>query len=123
MMPHYICPFLSWKYIVWMTSSDVLVWMSYFILAVLIVNIGLALKKRLGSLPFGYVGWAFALFIFLCGKTHLCRVLALWFPYWWLYLTINIATAVVSAWTARLLWKSKNSIVDFIAGRLSASRA
>lgn len=99
-MPHGVC--LLWnQWLVWTSAiSDLLIAVAYY-------SIPLALyyfvKKRT---DFGYrrIVSLFATFIVLCGTTHLLGAVILWKPYYYIDLAVKVATAVVSAATAVILW-------------------
>jgi PAS domain S-box-containing protein len=98
--PHGICllwePELIWLHVV----SDAIIAMAYF-------SIPFALtifvwKRR--DLKFGWVFWAFAVFILACGLTHLMSIYTLWVPAYGIEGLVKAATAAASIFTAGALW-------------------
>ncbi len=98
--PHGICllwePELIWLHVV----SDAAIAAAYFsipfALAILVT------KRR--DLQFGWVFWAFAIFIMACGLTHVLSIYTLWVPIYGIEGLVKAATAVASIFTAAALW-------------------
>ena len=98
--PHGICllwePELIWLHVV----SDACIALAYFsipfALAILVT------KRR--DLKFGWVFWAFAVFIMACGLTHVLSIYTLWVPVYGIEGIVKAATAVASIFTAGALW-------------------
>ncbi|WBL76369.1 PAS domain S-box protein [Bradyrhizobium xenonodulans] len=98
--PHGICllwePELIWLHVV----SDALIAAAYFsipfALAILVT------KRR--DLKFGWVYWAFAIFIMACGLTHVLSIYTLWVPIYGIEGMVKAATAIASVFTAGALW-------------------
>lgn len=98
--PHGIClvwePELIWLHVV----SDACIAAAYFsipfALAILVT------KRR--DLKFGWVYWAFAIFIMACGLTHLLSIYTLWVPVYGIEGMVKAATAIASVFTAGALW-------------------
>lgn len=98
--PHGICllwePALIWLHVV----SDAAIAAAYFsipfALAILVT------KRR--DLKFGWVYWAFAIFIMACGLTHVLSIYTLWVPIYGIEGILKAATAVASVFTAAALW-------------------
>ncbi|WP_369722612.1 PAS domain S-box protein [Bradyrhizobium sp. LLZ17] len=98
--PHGICllwePELIWLHVV----SDACIAAAYFsipfALAILVI------KRR--DLQFGWVYWAFAVFITACGLTHLLSIYTLWVPAYGIEGIVKAVTAVASVFTAGALW-------------------
>ncbi|WP_246708803.1 MULTISPECIES: PAS domain S-box protein [Bradyrhizobium] len=98
--PHGICllwePELIWLHVV----SDACIAAAYFsipfALAILVT------KRR--DLKFGWVFWAFAIFIMACGLTHVLSIYTLWVPVYGIEGMVKAATAVASVFTAAALW-------------------
>lgn len=98
--PHGICllwePELIWLHVV----SDACIAAAYFsipfALAILVT------KRR--DLKFGWVFWAFAVFIMACGLTHVLSIYTLWVPIYGIEGLVKAATAVASIFTAAALW-------------------
>src|ERR1700744_6239316 len=74
--PHGICllwePELVWLHVV----SDAIIAASYFSIP---VALSIFVSKRL-DVDFGWIFWAFALFITACGFTHVLSIVTLWVP-------------------------------------------
>ncbi|MFB6451597.1 PAS domain S-box protein [Bradyrhizobium tunisiense] len=98
--PHGICllwePQLIWLHVV----ADACIAAAYFsipfALAILVT------KRR--DLKFGWVYWAFAVFIMACGLTHVLSIYTLWVPIYGIEGIVKAATAVASVFTAAALW-------------------
>ncbi|MBR0843947.1 PAS domain S-box protein [Bradyrhizobium liaoningense] len=98
--PHGICllwePELIWLHVV----ADACIAAAYFsipfALAILVT------KRR--DLKFGWVYWAFAIFIMACGLTHVLSIYTLWVPVYGIEGLVKAATAVASVFTAAALW-------------------
>ncbi|WP_426408135.1 PAS domain S-box protein [Bradyrhizobium ganzhouense] len=98
--PHGICllwePELIWLHVV----SDACIAAAYFsipfALAILVT------KRR--DLQFGWVFWAFAIFIMACGLTHVLSIYTLWVPIYGIEGLVKAATAIASIFTAAALW-------------------
>ena len=99
-MPHGYC--LLWQpELVWMhVISDIVIFFAYFAIPGAIVFI---LLKRKQSLPFRWVFVMFALFIVMCGLTHLVNIFVLWYPFYYFQGIIKAITALVSIGTAVML--------------------
>ncbi|WP_165252221.1 hybrid sensor histidine kinase/response regulator [Paludisphaera soli] len=88
--------------VVWLHfASDLLIAMAYFSIPLAL----LVLVRRRKDLDFNWMFLLFALFIVLCGATHLFGVLALWMPLYRLDGLVKLATALASVGTAGLLWR------------------
>ncbi|WP_426419329.1 PAS domain S-box protein [Bradyrhizobium genosp. A] len=98
--PHGIC--LLWEpELIWLhVASDACIAVAYFsipfALAILVT------KRR--DLRFGWVFWAFAIFIMACGLTHVLSIYTLWVPIYGIEGLVKAATAVASIFTAAALW-------------------
>ncbi|MGX1324214.1 PAS domain S-box-containing protein [Bradyrhizobium sp. USDA 377] len=98
--PHGIClrwePELIWLHVV----SDASIALAYFsipfALAILVT------KRR--DLKFGWVFWAFAVFIMASGLTHVLSIYTLWVPVYGIEGIVKALTAVASVFTAGALW-------------------
>lgn len=99
-MPHGYC--LLWQpELVWMhVISDVVITLAYFAIPGAIIFL---LIKRKQSIPFRWVFVMFALFIVLCGVTHLISVFVLWHPFYYFQGIMKTLTAMVSIATAVLM--------------------
>lgn len=121
-MPHRHCyldnPVLTYG----MLASDVLIFSAYMTISGLLSAFVIPRWKDISP---GYRSQliAFSLFIFLCGVTHLCNVIALFFPLYWGSLWVNACCAVASVATAftfpKLLVSIKEA-VDTVTAKLKA---
>src|SRR5437879_5174918 len=75
--------------------SDVLIWLAYIAIPVVLVYF----IRRRRDMPFSWVFWLFGAFIILCGTTHLMEVVMFYSPLYRLAGLIKLATAVVSVCT------------------------
>ncbi|MCA1500925.1 PAS domain S-box protein [Bradyrhizobium sp. NBAIM14] len=98
--PHGICllwePELIWLHVVSDASIAAAYFSIPFALAILVT------KRR--DLKFGWVYWAFAIFIMACGLTHVLSIYTLWVPIYGIEGMLKAATAVASVFTAAALW-------------------
>jgi signal transduction histidine kinase/CheY-like chemotaxis protein len=98
--PHGICllwePELIWLHVV----SDALIALAYFSIP---FALAIFVSKR-RDLEFGWVYWAFAIFILACGLTHVLSIYTLWVPAYGIEGITKAVTAVASVATAALLW-------------------
>jgi hypothetical protein len=100
-MPHGFC-YLWQPELVWMhVLSDLVIALAYFSIP---VTIFVLLYKRNQAIPFRWVFVMFALFILLCGLSHLLSIIVLWTPYYYLQGVIKSITAMVSLAAAVLLF-------------------
>lgn len=98
--PHGICllwrPELIWTHVV----SDLVIGLAYFSIP---VALGVFVTRR-RDIVFGWIFWAFAVFILACGTTHFFSIWTLWVPDYAVEALIKALTAIVSLATAILLW-------------------
>ena len=90
--PHGICllwrPELIWTHVV----SDAIIAFAYFTIP---VALGVFVTRR-RDIAFGWMFWAFALFILACGTTHLFGIWTLWVPDYAAEAVIKAITAAAS---------------------------
>jgi signal transduction histidine kinase/CheY-like chemotaxis protein len=98
--PHGICllwrPELIWLHVV----SDALIALAYFSIP---FALSIFVSKR-RDVEFGWVFWAFAIFIMACGLTHVFSIWTLWIPDYALEGVVKALTAAASVVTAIMLW-------------------
>jgi signal transduction histidine kinase len=98
--PHGICllwePELIWLHVL----SDAVIAVSYFSIP---VALSIFVSKR-RDVDFGFIFWAFALFITACGFTHVLSIVTLWVPVYGIEGLIKALTALASIVTAVILW-------------------
>src|ERR1700730_1929184 len=98
--PHGVCllwqPGLIWLHVV----SDALIALAYFSIPIVL---GVLVSKR-PDIDFGWVLWAFAVFITACGTTHIFGIWTLWFPDYVAEGGVKAFTALVSILNAIGLW-------------------
>ena len=98
--PHGICllwePELIWLHVV----SDALIAAAYFSIPFALT----ILVTRRRDLKFGWVYWAFAIFIMACGLTHVLSIYTLWVPIYGIEGMVKAVTAAASIVTAGALW-------------------
>jgi signal transduction histidine kinase/CheY-like chemotaxis protein len=90
-------PWWGWIHI----SSDVLIWISYFAIPLMLI---FYLRKK-GDSPFPWLLALFALFILLCGTTHLVDAVIFYWPIYKLSGLLKSATALVSLTTVVALFQ------------------
>jgi signal transduction histidine kinase len=98
--PHGIC--LLWRpELIWLNvSSDAIIALSYFSIP---FALAIFVSKR-PDVEFGWVFWAFAIFITACGLTHVMSIWTLWVPEYGLEGLVKAVTAAASIITAIMLW-------------------
>ena len=94
----YWSPFHGWLYII----SDLLIWLAYFLIPVIIINY---FSKKKNALKFNKTYIYFAAFIVLCGTTHFMDALMFWLPVYRLNALLRLATAIISLMTVYHLIK------------------
>jgi PAS domain S-box-containing protein len=98
--PHGICllwePELIWLHVV----SDALIALAYFSIP---FALAIFVSKR-RDLRFGWVYWAFGIFILACGLTHILSIYTLWVPIYGVEGLVKAVTAAASIVTAGMLW-------------------
>lgn len=98
--PHGVCllwePGLIWLHVL----SDGTIGLAYFSIPIVLAAI---IAKR-PDFDFGWVLWAFVIFITACGATHLFAIWTLWFPDYAAEGSVKGLTAFVSILTAIGLW-------------------
>ncbi len=99
-MPHGYC--LQWnQWLLWLNAvSDVLIAMAYYSIPLVLLFF---VEKR-ADFKYRRVLVLFAIFILLCGTTHLLGAVILWEPFYYLDTAVKMATAAVSVYTAVVLW-------------------
>ena len=98
--PHGIC--LLWEpELIWLhVASDAVIAAAYFSIP---VALSIFVSKR-RDVDFGWIFWAFAIFIMACGFTHVLSIVTLWVPVYGIEGLIKAMTAVASIVTAAILW-------------------
>ena len=98
--PHGIC--LQWEpeLLTVHIVSDTIIALSYFSIPFALAYF--VSKRR--DVEFGWVFWAFAVFIMACGLTHVMSIYTLWVPAYGVEGVVKIITAAASIITAILLW-------------------
>ena len=98
--PHGICllwePELIWLHVI----SDAIIAMAYFSIPFALT---IFVSKR-KDIKFGWIFWAFAVFILACGLTHILSIYTLWVPIYGIEGLVKAATAGASIFTAVALW-------------------
>ena len=100
-MPHGYC--LRWdpNLLVVFVVGNILIFLAYFSIP---GALSVFVRKR-RDLVFPWIFTLFAIFIFLCGLTHLVKVITIWHAHYWLEASLDLITGVISIVTAVLLWK------------------
>lgn len=106
-MPHGMC--LLWKpWLVFLwAGSDLLIFLSYTVIPIALFMV---LRKR-AEVPQPALVVLFALFILLCGLTHFLMIVTLWVPIYPFVGWVKLATGLVSAGTAVMLFRLIPDIV------------
>lgn len=85
----YWTDFHGWLYI----FSDVVIWLSYFMIPLLIMGF---VRRRKEDVPFPKIFYIFGAFILLCGSTHFIDALIFWVPIYRVSALLRFVTAIVS---------------------------
>src|SRR5215472_16886796 len=98
--PHGLC--LLWRpELIWLhVASDTIIALSYFSIPI-VLSVFVSKRPDFG---FGWVLWAFAIFITACGSTHVFGIWTLWFPDYAAEGAVKAITALASVATAIGLW-------------------
>jgi signal transduction histidine kinase len=98
--PHGIS--LQWEpELIWLhVASDAVMAAAYFSIP---VALSIFVSKR-RDVDFGWVFWAFALFITACGLTHVLSIITLWVPIYGIEGLIKAVTALAAIVTAVMIW-------------------
>src|ERR1700743_1310534 len=98
--PHGIC--LLWEpELIWLhVGSDALIAAAFLSIP---VALSILVSKR-RDVDFGWIFWAFAIFIMACGFTHVLSIVTLWVPIYGIEGLVKAVTAVASVVTATILW-------------------
>jgi two-component system NtrC family sensor kinase len=112
-MPHGYCllwqPGLIWMHIV----SDITIMLAYYSIPITILYL-----TRKQKIPFQWVFMLFALFIFLCGTTHLVGIITLWYPMYYFEGLLKVLTAAASIATALFIFPLVPTLLEqFKSGR------
>lgn len=105
-MPHGRC--IAWNPAVLGLAipSDLIIWFSYFWVPARLLSIlkrrGMQIRFLNGYLFFSLV-FCFALFIFLCGQTHLMKIITVWYGVYFTDAIVSLFCAIASLGTAVLL--------------------
>ena len=94
----YWSPFHGWLYI----SSDLMIWLAYFMIPIIIFNY---VSRRKEVIKYSGIYLLFAAFILLCGTTHFLDASMFWVPMYRLNGLVRFITAVVSLMTVYYLIK------------------
>lgn len=100
-MPHGFC-FLWQPELIWLHAiSDIIIAVSYFTIPITILII---LQKKKQEIPFIWIFWMFATFIFFCGLTHIIELIAIWRPIYYIEGLVKVFTAAISLATAIIMF-------------------
>lgn len=98
--PHGICllwrPELIWTHV----GADAIIGIAYYSIPIALAYF----VSHRSDIQFGWVFWAFALFILACGTTHFFAIYTLWVPDYGTEALIKIITAALSILTAVAVW-------------------
>ena len=98
--PHGICLLWEPELLIIHVVSDAIIALSYFSIPFALAYF--VFKRR--DVEFGWMFWAFAIFIMACGFTHVFSIYTLWVPAYGLEGLVKAVTAIASVTTAVLLW-------------------
>ena len=100
--PHITCYLYDWSLVALNVVGDLLITIAYFVIPAFLIY----LAKRFPAQPGKKVLWLFGTFIVGCGATHLMEIWNIWFSNYWIAGWIKMITALISLFTAYVLWKS-----------------
>jgi signal transduction histidine kinase len=98
--PHGICLLWDPQLIVLHVVSDAVIAVAYFSIP---FALAIFVSKR-SDVEFGWIFWAFAIFITACGLTHVLSIYTLWVPIYGIEGLVKAVTALASIVTAAMLW-------------------
>jgi signal transduction histidine kinase len=98
--PHGICLLWRPELICTHVTADAMIGLSYYSIP---IALGYFVSRR-NDIQFGWIFWAFALFILACGTTHFFSIYTLWVPDYGTEALIKIVTALLSVVTAVAVW-------------------
>ena len=98
--PHGLCLLWRPELISLHVVSDSLIALAYFSIP---IALSVFVSKR-PDVEFGWVFWAFAIFIMACGTTHVFGIWTLWYPDYVMEGAVKGFTALASVATAIGLW-------------------
>lgn len=113
-MPHGYCLYWRPELLYMHVVSDLAIALAYFSIPITIVVL---LHKHNQLLPYRWVFACFAVFIFLCGASHLVELVTLWYPIYYIEGAVKVATAAASLATAFLMFPLLREIIDKIHRR------
>lgn len=106
-MPHGMCLLWQpWLLILW-AGSDLLIFLSYTAIPIALLRV---LRKR-DDMPQPMLVALFASFILLCGLTHFFGIVTLWYPIYPLVGVVKLATGIISAITAIVLFRMVPTLI------------
>ncbi len=111
-MPHGYCLLWQPELVGMHIISDMIITIAYFSIPCTILFL---LYKHKKTLPFRWTFIMFALFIVLCGVTHLISVIVLWHPFYYLQGIVKAMTAMVSIATAVLVFPLIPVLMDMFS--------
>ena len=112
-MPHGMCLLWQpWLVVLW-AGSDLLIFTAYMAIPLALLTV---LKKR-KEVPHAGLLALFAGFILLCGLTHLLSIVTLWYPIYPYVGMVKLATGLVSALTAIVLFRLVPTLIAFPSPR------
>lgn len=114
MTPHKFC--LTEPTLIWITFvCDLLIMAAYYFIPVALLYLYAARprSKRWTYSIRSYVLVLFAMFIFLCGSTHLLEALTLFFPWYYAEAVVKALTAAASLATVGCLFRRREELVSF----------
>lgn len=101
MAPHGFC-FLWLPEIVWLhVVANLSIALAYYSIPVALWHFA----RQRPDLPFRPVFILFAIFIMLCGTTHIFDIIVLWYPIYGVQGLVLLLTGIVSCITAAFVWK------------------
>ena len=98
-LPHAVCLLDWWPIIGLSLVSDAAIAFAYFAIPLALVYF----VRHMPALPFPGMFWAFSNFIVACGVTHVMDILELFWPIYWLGVTVNVWCGAASLITLVLL--------------------
>ncbi|NJM07246.1 response regulator [Candidatus Gracilibacteria bacterium] len=99
-VPHGICILWDPRLVSLHLVMDLLIGLSYIVIAAALVFLVIRLRRRL---PFHWTFLAFGGFIFFCGTTHFVAIVVLYEPIYWFDGLMKALTALASATTAMVV--------------------
>lgn len=100
-LPHGYCFQWSSSILTMMVVGNLFTALAYFSIPLSLLAL---VDARKTDIKYKWMFFLFACFIFFCGATHIFDIITIWYPAYYFQAYLKVATAIVSIFTAVLLW-------------------